>query len=323
LKKAKILIISPATAAANNGNWRTAQRWAGFLSERYHVEVATDWHDASGFPDVMIALHARRSATPLLAFAATGRPVILALTGTDLYRDIHEDALAQRALHAAHSLVLLQQAGLSELPQELRSRAHVVYQSAPALRRVRTPAKQAFTISMIGHLRQEKDPLTFMRAARLTSTPKLRFEQIGRALEPALALAAQETATALPAYAWLGELAHDDVRERLRRSDLLALPSLMEGGANVLIEAVTCGVPVAASDVPGNRGMLGDDYAGYFPVGDAAALAALFDRAACDPDFYHQLEMQCAARAPLFSPGREQAALLCLVDNALHSYRNR
>lgn len=271
----------------------------------------------------MIALHARRSAQPLLAYAGTGRPAILALTGTDLYHDIHNDALAQRALHAAARLVLLQPAGLAELPRELLPRAQVIYQSAPALPRMMPPAGSPFSVVMIGHLRQEKDPLTFMRAATLAAAPALRFLQIGRALEPELAAAARDTASRVPAYDWLGELPHRKARERLRRSHLLALPSLMEGGANVLIEAVTSGVPVVASEVPGNRGMLGDDYAGYFPVGDAAALAALVERAAQDTAFYRLLGEQCAARASLFTPQREQASLLSLVDNALLFYRNR
>ncbi|MBK4737543.1 selenoneine biosynthesis selenosugar synthase SenB [Noviherbaspirillum pedocola] len=322
MNKANILIISPATVQANNGNWRTAQRWAGFLSERYHVDIAINWLAASTPPDAMIALHARRSASALLAFATTGRPAILALTGTDLYHDIHSDTLAQRALHAAARLVLLQPAGLAELPRALLPRAHVIYQSAPALPRAMPAVGSPFSVVMIGHLRQEKDPLTFMRAAALASAPALRFLQIGRALQPELEAAAQDTAQRCPAYAWLGELPHDDAREQLRRSHLLALPSLMEGGANVLIEAVTSGVPVVASDVSGNRGMLGEDYAGYFPVGDAASLAALIDRAAGDTDFYRLLCEQCAARAPLFAPEHEQASLLALVDNALLSHRN-
>jgi glycosyltransferase involved in cell wall biosynthesis len=85
----------------------------------------------------------------------------------------------------------------------------------------------------------------------------------------------------------------------------------------VIIEAVTSGVPVLASSISGNRGMLGDDYAGYFPSGDAAALARLAERSVEDPAFYALLRRQCAARAPLFAPGVERAALLDLVDNLL------
>jgi glycosyltransferase involved in cell wall biosynthesis len=149
----------------------------------------------------------------------------------------------------------------------------------------------------------------------------LRFTQIGGALDEGLGRQAQDMARRCPAYRWLGNLAHGETRDLLRRSRLLVLPSIMEGGANVIIEALTCGVPVAASDIPGNRGMLGADYPGYFPVGDAAALARLVDRFAADAGFARQLHAQCAQRAPLFAPEREQAAVLRLVDNALTQHR--
>jgi glycosyltransferase involved in cell wall biosynthesis len=170
---------------------------------------------------------------------------------------------------------------------------------------------------MIGHLRDEKDPLTFLRAAALVRAPAARLIHIGGALEPALAAAAQ-AAAALPNYRWLGAMPHAATRQRLKRSRAMVLTSKMEGGANVIIEAVCAGVPVLASDISGNRGMLGDDYAGYFAVGDAAALAALIDRVIGDAAFHALLHAQCAARAPLFSPAAEQAALLELVDNLLH-----
>src|SRR5471032_1111411 len=98
----------------------------------------------------------------------------------------------------------------------------------------------------------------------------------------------------------------------------MALTSHMEGGAYVIIEAVTSGVQVLASDIGGNRGMLGADYAGYFAPFDLASLARLIYRALTDAGFAALLRSQCAARAPLVAPAAEQAALLQLVDNLLH-----
>jgi glycosyltransferase involved in cell wall biosynthesis len=106
-------------------------------------------------------------------------------------------------------------------------------------------------------------------------------------------------------------------RRQLARCRAMAICSRMEGGANVIIEAVMSGVPVLASDISGNRGMLGEDYAGFFAPGDAAALARLIDRIAIDAPFRARLLRQCAARRKLFAPGRERAALLDLVDNLL------
>ena len=319
-----IWIVSPASARANNGNWQSASRWARFLRTRYRVTINLHWPDADAPsdapPDLLIALHARRSAASLDAWtrAWPERPSILLLTGTDLYRDIHTDASARRALEQADALVLLQPAGLQVLPAPLHAKTRVIYQSAATLRPAPPAARRHADICMIGHLRAEKDPYTFMRAAALVTAPSARLIHIGGALEPALATAAEVTAGKEPRYRWLGAMPHGATRQRLKRSHAMALTSHMEGGANVIIEAVSAGVPVLASDINGNRGMLGDDYAGYFPPGDAAALARLIDRSIDDPAFHALLRAQCEARAPLFAPAAERAALLELVDNLLH-----
>lgn len=321
MHKPHVIIISPATANANNGNWQTASRWSRLLRGRCRTTLQNAW---DGTPcDLLIALHARRSASSVAAFTQVfpQRPVALVLTGTDVYRDIHDDAAAQASVAAAHRLVLLQEAARAELDAAARAKAIVIHQSAPALRPSRHPATDRFDVAMIGHLRAEKDPQTFLRAAALVHTPQVRLLHAGAALEPALGEAAQTTMRAVPAYRWLGAVSHARARELLRRAQLLVLTSRMEGGANVIIEAVTCGVPVLASDIPGNRGMLGAGYAGCFPVGDSAALAMLIDRCAADPAFLAHLQRQCAARAPLFSPARERAALWRMVDNLLSPAR--
>jgi putative glycosyltransferase (TIGR04348 family) len=320
VSKPTIYIVSPALAQANNGNWQTARRWAQFLRSRYHVDIASDWPDAAA-PDLLIALHARRSAAPLARFCAAypQRPTILVLTGTDLYRDIAHDANAQASLQRAGALVVLQAAGRDALPPPLRGKSHVIYQSAASLQAAHhAQAPRHQDIVMVGHLREEKDPRTFMQAAALVQAPKARLLHIGGALDPALGALAGATALAHPRYQWLGALPHAETRQRLKHAHAMVICSRMEGGANVIIEAVTSGVPVLASDISGNRGMLGDDYAGYFPTGDAAALAALIERSLDDSAFLALLREQCAARALLFSPAAEQAALRQLVDNLLY-----
>ncbi|MDP3670795.1 MAG: selenoneine biosynthesis selenosugar synthase SenB [Telluria sp.] len=316
----RVVIVSPALARANNGNWQTARRWAHFLRERYRVTIALDWSPAEGAPDLLIALHARRSAASLAAFkrAYPQKPSVLVLTGTDLYRDIRTDPQAQQALAEADSLVLLQEAGLAELAPALRTKARVIYQSAAALRaHIPAPGARKLDICMIGHLRAEKDPLTFMRASFLVRSPKARLIHIGGALEAGLGAQAEATQAANPHYRWLGNLAHGATRQRLKRSHAMVIASHMEGGANVIIEALTSSVPVLASDISGNRGMLGEDYCGYFPVGDAPALARLIEHSIDDPAFYGTLREQCAGRAALFTPQAEQAAVRDLVDNLL------
>lgn len=86
---------------------------------------------------------------------------------------------------------------------------------------------------------------------------------------------------------------------------VLVHPSRMEGGAHVVIEAVLSGTPVLASRIDGNVGLLGKDYAGYFPVGDAGGLAALLQLVRDEPSLLTSLPEQSAERraqsAPRFS----------------------
>jgi putative glycosyltransferase (TIGR04348 family) len=321
--KPRVTIVSPALQKANNGNWRTAWRWSQFLRRRCNVKIATDW-PAEGAPrrdaQFLIALHARRSAIALERFAAAhpDRPVILVLTGTDLYGDIRVDASAQRSLDLAACLVVLQDEGLHELQPEHRAKCRVIYQSARALPPGK-PNQRTFDVIMVGHLRAEKDPLTPMRALhRLPDDSTVRLIHIGQALDEDLLRAARELQAherpSLRRYLWLGGRPHAETRGRIRRAQALVISSTMEGGANVIVEAVSSGVPVIASRISGNVGMLGRDYAGYFPVGDVDALSALLLRASADESFLHHLRRQCAQRAPLFAPAREDAEVNALIQ---------
>ncbi len=281
----------------------------------------------------MLALHARRSAASVQAWAAARGPHGLAvvLTGTDLYRDIATDAQAQQSLALAQRLVVLQAQGLQALPEGLRAKAQVMFQSTSA-RQTLPKSTRHLRVVMVGHLREEKDPLTLMAAARLLqampSTHGIRdihgihIDHIGAPLDAVLGHAAQTTARECPNYRWLGEQTHEATRRRIQRAHLLIHASRMEGGAHVVMEAVRCGTPVLASNIPGNVGMLGEDYAGYFEVGDAAGLAALLRQCHAEltstqtlasNSLLTLLQAQCTARAPLFSPSTEQAALRRLV----------
>ena len=315
--KPAILIVSPTLADANTGNWRTAQRWARLLAREFRVRIASTW---DGTPcDALIALHARRSAAAIAAFAATGRPVALVLTGTDLYRDIRVDADAQRSLVLAQCLVVLQSQGLDELPPELRARTRVIEQSARPLPPL-APRRRSFDLLLVGHLRPEKDPLTAVRAlARLddAAAPCLRLIQVGDTLDAGLAERMRDAARADARIELRGALPHARTRALIRHGRVLLLPSRIEGGANVLIEAVTAGVPVLASRIGGSIGLLGDDYAGLFPVGDDAALAALIRRCRDEPVFLERLRAHCRRRAQRFTPEREGAAVLGLAHNLL------
>jgi len=325
--QATVAIVTPASRAANNGNWRTANRWSRFLRERFDVAVCTQGTPATASAHCMIALHARRSASALAAFAETcpGRPRVLVLTGTDLYRDIGIDASARHSLDLATHLVVLQEAALNALESRHRGKCRVIYQSASP-RKPGTPAKRTFDVICVGHMRAEKDPLTPMRALlRLPADSPVRLIHIGEALSDPYARAARELQAhpwpGVPRYRWLGGRAHGQTRRHIGDARAMIVPSVIEGGANVIVEAVTSGVPVVASRISGNVGMLGRDYDGYFMPGDDAQLARLLDRISHDAPFLASLRSQCAARAHLFAPARENADVNCLVDDALAGVR--
>jgi putative glycosyltransferase (TIGR04348 family) len=321
--KPTLVIVSPAMRAANNGNWRTADRWSRFLRERFDVDVRPGWSPGDSRPRCMIALHARRSAGALATFAEAcpnhGR--VLVLTGTDLYRDLAVDVTAQRSLDLATHLVVLQDAAPDALEARHRSKCRVIYQSALARRRGR-PNRRTFDVILVGHMRPEKDPMTPMRAMlRLPADSRVRLTHVGDALDPAYAEAAraldQRAWHSMRRYRWLGARPHGETRRRIGEAQAMVVSSVMEGGANVIVEAVTAGVPVLASRIPGNMGMLGADYDGYFTRGDDGELAQLLDRISRDPPFLVHLSSQCALRAPLFDPAREAADVARLVDDAI------
>ncbi|MDE2369530.1 MAG: TIGR04348 family glycosyltransferase [Burkholderiales bacterium] len=318
-----IVIVTPALADANNGNWQTARRWARMLSTTCRVRLATQWTE--GDEDLMIALHARRSAASVTQWRASRptAPLILVLTGTDLYRDITADESAQASLRCADHLVVLNELGARALPESFRPKACVVLQSCSA-RQQRAKTGLHLRALMVGHLRAEKSPGTYFDAARLlVPRSDIRLDHIGAALDLALGAEAASLMAACPRYRWLGALGHEATRQRIQAAHLLVHPSRMEGGANVVIEALRSGTPVLASHIDGNLGLLGDDYDGYFPVDDATALAALLRRVRDDPAMLCRLQQQCDARAGLFEPARESAALQALVGAALPAHARR
>jgi putative glycosyltransferase (TIGR04348 family) len=325
-----LVLVTPYRADANNGNWRTAARWARRLAPAYRVILQTADQPLAVRARravAMLALHARRSRGAIAAWKRE-RPnaaLIVALTGTDLYRDLPAgDVDARASCEDADRLIVLQADAVAHVPAKLRGNVDVVYQSAHPLRP--WPGKRAdrLDVVLVAHLREEKDPRTAFEAwRRLPRDLDATLTLVGEALDPKLGDEATRLASDDERVRWFGARPHAWTRQAIKRAHVLLVPSRMEGGANVVVEAITAGTPVIGSRMSGNVGMLGDDYAGYFPVGDAGALASLLIRASLDRKFLARLNDQCRARSVLFTPESERQALEACVARAREAAAGR
>ncbi len=306
----RILLVTPAARGSRLGNRVSAERWARLLRGLGHrVRIDTTY---DGRPcDLLVALHAKKSASALIRSKreAPARPIVLALTGTDVYRDIHRSPAARRSLELADRLIVLQPLAIAELPRSLRSKARVVYQSVrPIGRRDRRPTT-AFRICVLGHLRAVKDPFrTALAVRQLDASSQIEVIHAGGALSPAMARRARAEEARNPRYRWLGSVSRPRAMRLLSTSDVLVLSSRLEGGANVIGEALAHRVPVVASKIPGSVGLLGADYPGYFPFGDTAKLATLLARVERDPAYRDRLRRAGDRRVRLLTPDRERRA---------------
>lgn len=282
----------------------------------HKVTVQSDWDGTPG--DMMVAIHAWRSASSIARFRQRfpGRPLVVALSGTDIYRFRHSHT--EETLHSmelADALVCLHDRVYRAIPEAHRKKLHVIHQSAAPMRRARSPSVRTFDVCVVGHLREEKDPFRAAYAARsLPQQSRLRIIHLGKAHNDEWAGQARTEMELNPRYHWRGEVGAWQVRKEFLKTHALVHSSIMEGGANVVSEALVAGVPVIASDIDGNVGLLGEEYPGYYPVTDTGALCALLQRAETDQSLLQLLHKRGNERKHLFAPERESRRWRTLLD---------
>ena len=304
----KIALVTPSPAQVHTGNRTTADRWARLLGQLGHqVNVQKSWDGEEC--DLLIALHARRSFPAIQRFRQKHplAPLVVALTGTDLYGDLEGSADANCSLELASRIVVLQALAGEAVPESARRKVRVIYQSAerpsPSARR----EESWFQVCILAHLRAVKDPLRVAYAVRgLPSLSKIQVKHAGAMLDADFGRQVEAEQRTNPRYHWLGPLAHENAMDLLARSHMLVLTSQLEGGANVISEAIAISIPVISSLIPGSVGILGSDYPGYFPIGDSAALRELLLRAESDDGFYRDIQQWVARLHPLVSASRER-----------------
>lgn len=321
----RITIAAPVRPGVSSGNDVTAARWGRRLRELGHgVAVvplgpergegftASAGDDVGGDADVLVVLHARRCARAVGASRAArpDRPVVVGLAGTDLYGDLPDDTDARAAVDAADAVVVLQAKAverLASLDPSWGAKASVVHQSVEAVpvRRARRPDR--FVVAVLAHLRDVKDPLLAARASRrLPPASTVRVVHLGAAHDRRWEELARAEMAENPRYEWRGEVPRAEALELLAGADVLACTSLLEGGANVVSEAIALGVPVIGTAIDGTTGLLGDDHPGLVPVGDERALARVIARLEGEPAAYSDLEDRMAARRHLADPELER-----------------
>ncbi len=314
-----LLIVTPAPQGSRKGNRITADRWGRMLRSLGHrAELAESF--AGQRCDALIALHAKKSAASVNWFRSEcpDAPLIVVLTGTDLYHDLAVSKVARRSIELSDRLVVLQSHAVDDLPLELRSKTHVIVQSAVAPKRRPSPLRNVLEVCVVGHLRPVKDPLrTAMAVRRLSEESRIVVTHLGAALSPAMERRAREEMARNTRYRWRGDLPHAAAMRVLARSHVLVNSSKLEGGANAICEALACGVPVLSSHIAGSIGLLGEDYPGYFEVGDTVGLSGLLRRFETDSAFRAELTSACRRLAFQVTPARELAAWRKLLASLL------
>ena len=330
----RIGIVTPAPPDSLHGNRITALRWATILRRLGNRVSIVQTYDGKPY-DLLVALHAKKSHPAVINFRRENPEghVIVALTGTDVYRDIRNSRVAGESLDLSTRIVVLQPNAIGELRPGWRKKTRVIVQSvknghALTDRSSKSPAPQRydeshakerssarFDVSVIGHLRAVKDPFRTAMAARLLpDSSRVRVLQIGGAMTEAMAKRARKEMSVNKRYEWLGQLSQLRALKILKKSSLCVLSSRMEGGANVLSEAITASVPILASRIDGNVGILGAGYPGYFDVGNTSQLARLLNRAESSSEFLAELRKWSESLAVLAEPAREAQAWSDLIS---------
>ena len=305
-----LLIHSPYADHTGQGNSVTAVRLGKILSgSGYHVTHSEQNYSGES-AEVMIALNARKSAKAIARFCELnpGSKLIIILTGTDINHpdSLDKDSATWVSMKLADRLVVLHEASLEQVPEIFRGKTSVIYPSVTLPADLQHAPEGDFTIIMTGNMRKEKNPALAVAAAEKIS-PALEIHHYGEC-----------TSTGSENVIEHGIFSHDTMLDAMSSAGVLLNTSFQEGGANAICEAVTMGLPVVASAIPGNIGMLGEDYAGLFPSNDLDALVNMLEKTANDPDFYALLKKQIATRAPLFTYAQESESWQDLLNGLIN-----
>jgi glycosyltransferase involved in cell wall biosynthesis len=161
-------------------------------------------------------------------------------------------------------------------------------------------AGDRFCILVVSRLSPDKDPMTMARAVRrVAATRPVHLTLVGAGDEGLRREVLAELRTSdvtIDQHTHLDQVA---LAERYRGADVLLLTSLREGFNQVTVEALACGLPVVASDIPGVRDGVGD--AGVLvPAGRPELFAGALLELAADRDRRTELRRAGLRQAQAF-----------------------
>lgn len=338
-----LALVTPYSFPSVRGNSVTVQRLKSGLQERgvtvrvFSLDQAPPERVSAGIlefrPQIVHGFHATATG-PLVAEASRrlGVPAVLTLTGTDVNHDLFDPARRATvlgAVQAAQAIVVFHESVRTLLVRDLPSvgpRVHVIAQAvrceaeAYDLRTKLGLEPDDFVFFQSAGIRPVKNipsvipPLTRLQARH----PRLKYVLAGPVLDDQEGARVREMLRDLPWAFYLGALTHGEVCAVLTQVEVVLNCSLSEGGmSNAVLEAMSKGVPVLASDIPGNRSIIEDGADGFLYEGEAAFLAraeALLTQPARREAMGHRARQKIAAR---FRPEEEIGGHLALYRSLL------
>ncbi len=318
----KVLVTTPYERSSLQGNTVTAMRMVSILSEAgMDAEMLCKGEQINelAVADVLIALHARKSAHFIDDFDRVNPDgkMIVFLTGTDLYRDIPNGCkICEASMDRADALVVSQEVSLTSVPYKFRDKSTVVHKSIQLPELELNAEAEPGLFSVVGHLREVKQPFMAVESLQLLDD-SVRLVLLGDAVALDYGGAAQSWQFKEPRFKWLGRLEYVETLKWMQRSVATINTSLVEGGANSVGESIVLGVPVLASRIEGNVGMLGADYEGYFSPDDKQGLADLMSRVIHDADLSVRLRDQVKERSKIFLRENEKQDWIKVIQKII------
>ncbi len=313
----KVIVTTPYGRDSLQGNTVTALRVISILEEAGVDAMMLCRGEEMQRADVIIALHARKSSHYLADFMELNPEgkVIVYLTGTDLYDDVPSGCLiCMKSMELADGLVVSQGASLGSVPEGFLAKSAVVRKS------IHLPEgliggcdTEPDLFLFVGHMRAVKQPFMGVEALQLLDD-SVRFMLLGKEVDPGLGKLAEGWQVRDPRFKWLGGLGYVETLGWMKRSVVTVNTSLMEGGSNSVGESIVLGVPVLATRIEGNVGMLGEDYAGYFDVDDEQGLSDLMYKVLNDPSYLEMLREQVRVRGEKFSRENEARDWVSVIE---------